>query len=648
MRLKELTLKNYRQYKDNVLKFDENSLTVYVGVMGTGKTNILNAVFWCLYDEEPFLSKQYDKLARLNTITADNLKENEEATVSVQLLFKAEDVHIRFEREEKYIMKDNKIFSKNHDRELKALIPNVSTGNNEIYYNEDASDYVEKLIPEDIRSHFFFDGEKLDKYFREQSGSDIKKAIVEVSQISLLDEIERKINYVKGDLRRQAGDLDPKVHEMEQKLNEIDSNIKESITNKEKKENQLDGIKGEIKKLEEYLDDKPNVKEIKAEINDLNRQLEQKGKILNEKEQEKKEILYENSKIIYLYEPLINFKDYVEKHKGKDYPITNDRKLIENVLDKRTCICGTDVEPESTEEIELNKLLDQIELSSDVIMELTGYAASVDSFTQNLERFKKDIHRINDDIENLNEEKNILQDKISRGEKKILGFDEEEIVQMYEELNDYKKMKDKNHEIIGGYKIDIERQQKEYKKYEEKFEKELKKQEQHTELYQQLNFIDNALDILQKSRESILIDIKHRVKEEFNNMFFKLMWKIKTYSHLDINDENEIKVFNDRGNSCLGSFSGGEREVLALSFTLALQSVSGFEAPIIIDRPYAMVSGEPIHYITEILKEIAKKKQIILLITPNDFKEVQSKLIDYSTIFNLELEDSEREVKVKG
>jgi len=52
MRIDRLVLKNYRQFRNIELPFNKNSyndLHVIVGRNGTGKTNILNAINWCLY-----------------------------------------------------------------------------------------------------------------------------------------------------------------------------------------------------------------------------------------------------------------------------------------------------------------------------------------------------------------------------------------------------------------------------------------------------------------------------------------------------------------------------------------------------------------------------------------------------------------------
>ena len=60
--------------------------------------------------------------------------------------------------------------------------------------------------------------------------------------------------------------------------------------------------------------------------------------------------------------------------------------------------------------------------------------------------------------------------------------------------------------------------------------------------------------------------------------------------------------------------SAAERELLALSFTLALHKISGFDSPILIDTPVARVSDDP-EKTLQISFRSKQNKQIILLFT---------------------------------
>lgn len=58
MRFNSIILKNYRQYRDVTLAFPKikkTDLHMIVASNGVGKTNLMNAINWCLYGDEPHL-----------------------------------------------------------------------------------------------------------------------------------------------------------------------------------------------------------------------------------------------------------------------------------------------------------------------------------------------------------------------------------------------------------------------------------------------------------------------------------------------------------------------------------------------------------------------------------------------------------------
>ena len=67
MRISSVEIINFRQYKELKLDFPKNGthdLHVICADNGVGKTNILNAISWCLYGDEPHLGNGSVSLPR--------------------------------------------------------------------------------------------------------------------------------------------------------------------------------------------------------------------------------------------------------------------------------------------------------------------------------------------------------------------------------------------------------------------------------------------------------------------------------------------------------------------------------------------------------------------------------------------------------
>ena len=65
----------------------------------------------------------------------------------------------------------------------------------------------------------------------------------------------------------------------------------------------------------------------------------------------------------------------------------------------------------------------------------------------------------------------------------------------------------------------------------------------------------------------------------------------------------------------------GERECLALAFSLALSRVSGYELPIVVDTPLGRLDPVVQVYVTEVLGEMMNGKQLIMLMTGTEYND---------------------------
>ena len=94
MKIDFIKLENYRQYKDAKIEFptsENQNLTVIQGANGAGKTNLLNAITWCLYGKEKHLEEKYKGYPLVNTMTLNELEPGKKCNVGVIVQMKDED-----------------------------------------------------------------------------------------------------------------------------------------------------------------------------------------------------------------------------------------------------------------------------------------------------------------------------------------------------------------------------------------------------------------------------------------------------------------------------------------------------------------------------------------------------------------------------
>ena len=167
MKISSIVIENFRGFKGkHRIDFstdEDKPITLIFAKNGVGKTNILNAILWCLHNKFTSSFKDQDELINDdNAGTNEKGEYTENAICSVELTIEARDatymITRSFHSKDTEKQKFSVMLKKEHN--TKAI-----PGNPEIFINQ--------LIPYDMAKYFFFDGESVQKLM------DIKDQIVE-------------------------------------------------------------------------------------------------------------------------------------------------------------------------------------------------------------------------------------------------------------------------------------------------------------------------------------------------------------------------------------------------------------------------------------------------------------------------------------
>ena len=654
MIFRRITLNNYRQYRDHEIVLEDKNLHVYIGIMGTGKSNLLNAINWCLYGDEPFLSKESadNDETRLNLRTLEESKPGEKKEISVKLDIEIEkNKYISFIKKEIYRIEkvNTQIKAIQIDHFLEVTDIDEEKNNKFIKDVDEVKSYVERFIPKKIRDYFFFEGENLEKYFKKKSTGQIRTAIEDISQVSLLEFVNDRFNYVSDNLRRQAGDKSEEIKNINNEIDENNSQLNEKRDRLKTCKEQIRVAEERIEELSEKLKQYPDVRGIRGTIEKLETENKETEEFFQNKKERKINLLYKSAPLIYLYNELKSIIKLVEqKKKTKEFPSTNDKNLIKSILSKNICICGRELKQDSEEYNIIEEILGNIEYTNDVLMDLNAMQVVIDNSLNDLKDYPKEIKDLSNEIKNLDDKLKELNNDIRKKNNIIRNHDEAVVVAWQNELEESRKLCNENHVRKGKLLKEIEDKENKIESLKRKLNKVMAKHKRFESINKKVRFLDKAAKIALNAKESIMNQIKNKIEVETNKNFFELMWKKESFKEVKISKDYEISLINKNDMNMIGVISGGETEVLALSFTLALQNISGFDAPIIIDRPFAMVSGPPKKAIAEILVTLAEKKQIILLLTPDDIDNIRFVFEeDHIKKSNMKLNEKDNTVKIE-
>jgi len=652
MRIEKIILTNYRQFRQVEVTFPrkpDTDLHFVIGTNGTGKTNILNAINWCLYGDEPHLSKDSQRLPLMNLKTIDKTGIGKDGDVSVEVWAEAEQgAHITFKRQA--------LFRKNDDGQMMhqgtkfEVMTNDERGNTNIVTDEDASAWVERFVPMRIREFFFFDGERLDNYFKEATGQNIRHAVFQVSQIDLLENcVERKLQDTLDDLTKEAGKANPKIEEARTKLEQVQGRLDEIRKRVEECERQIEIARNKVAEYGEKLKGVPDIESLEKEKQQLEADFRETKGLLREKKDEKESLLLESGNILMLWPAIRMATQLIEdKRRKREIPPPVDKGFLEGVLRNETCsVCGRSLDDSSSKRVQ--ELLREVELSSETAHRLIQMENPLSQFRDRVEEFEERIRSITGEIVKLDKVLTGISLRKNQIDSQMAGYDEERIREWYHERMKFEEIRDKNQQQLGGLQVMRRDVEDDFDEAQKELDSELRKEKKAKGLTKKVAFCARALGVVKSTREAMMKETREGIERETRKQFSKLVWKKATFGDVQIKPDYSISLIHSMGYECLGSVSAGERELLALSFTLALHQASGFDSPILIDTPVARISDVNRENVAKVLCEVSTTKQTVLLFTPDEYSKEISGFMDgrASGRYSLKLSRDETEAKVE-
>ncbi|MDD6441952.1 MAG: AAA family ATPase [bacterium] len=650
MRIERVEIKNFRQYKNVVFDFEKTGkydLHIILGNNGIGKTNLLNAISWCLYGKESHLGNEKSARKRINsTVLEDAIEAGEpKCCVTVAVTIGVDNKRIKFERSQEF--KANKdAFEFKPSFVVTVIAP---TGNDVITDSERIDNLIKQYLPEDIKEYFFFDGEQLDKYFISNQGEKIHQAIFNISQVNLLDSMSDRLGKVIHDFQIDAGsknvgikDLNAKKSAKEMSVNDLKMRIAEC-------KKQISLADSEITICNEYLAGKDGVPDKEKEYQEVSYQIEAKEVEFANHMISFNYFIREYKVLFAMYPKLKKTLNLVNEKEGQgQLPPNIDRQFLERMLKYHKClICDRDMD--DTEEEAVRGLLKQLELSTTVSHLLVKMKGPLEDSIERCQRYPEARAALVEKEKSLTAELKQLRERFDKLDAFLKNYsDKDKIREMHEKRSKFQDLKKKNEEDRIKLEVQLDNAQKELASIENELAKAIQKQEDLAELEKKIVFAKKSLSIVREIEMEMMDEVKDKMTVETMNIFGKLDWKTKTFDHIELDDSYNLELFDSYGYPMVGACSAAERALLALSFTLALQKVSGYDSMLFIDTPVGRVDLENRANFAEVLNQLSENKQVIMTFTPSEYsQEIRNVLEPCSSTYKELVTVDEKETYIK-
>lgn len=367
MLLQSIKLENFRQFTDERIDFStdpERNVTLIIGENGTGKTTFAQSFFWCLYGETDFTDK-----ILINRTVAEKLQPDQKATVRVELRLTHGSANYEIVRTQEY----KKSYSGKVSGANTVLSISVKSADGNTRYLKplECETEIKKILPKELSSYFFFDGERIEKMSKEiasgKKSSGFSDAVVgltglkatlaalgHLSPTKTSSVIGKFNDDYKGDSSAKILRLTKEIEALQAELDKIESRLAEI-------DDEIDAARTSKAKFEEDIKQYADGEKLQNQRDKLNRDLAAAKKL---KAQFIKALcttfnggmtsffsmsLVERA-LKVLYESDLSRKDIPEMH----------AKTIKYLIKRGTCICGTHLSEGSLPYNKVMELMDYL------------------------------------------------------------------------------------------------------------------------------------------------------------------------------------------------------------------------------------------------------------------------------------------------
>ena len=609
MKLYALKMTNFRgYYGEQIIQFSTDpikNVTVINGNNGTGKTTILLALLWCFYEDvEGFSTADLINKRILSEASPSDVVE-----LGVEITFTHEG--------ERYTLARNAEATKTDDNKLllsnciPTLVKIRADGNFERILNP--SGVIESILPQNVSSYFFFDGEKIDEFARPDHDYEVRESVRNVLKIEVLDRARR---HLRTAAKEYSTELIKAVPVEQQQLLEQQRKCEEDL---DVERDKLNTLQEEQSAGQRFLED---ISEKLGKLDDA-RQVEEDRKRIQavlQAKSEERDRLWTNIRTLCNegFPPLLNsaINEAVaildEKRERGEMPPGIREQFLQDLIDKGRCICGTSIKKGSTEHSCLLQILSK-SVSSD-------FENSVISVAGQLRVLGVRSREIPDQLRNALIERAGIDREIEQnlqaldeiGEK-LLDFDHEDIIALEKKRQEYQfklgsiATKIENCEDNIGRLLDFR------KDLEAQLGKVKIKELKGQILQRKFSLANKAATAVDAICESFAADMRTKIQSEAKKIFNELIWKSSQFIDVSLSDNYHLEVMDRWGLPARRDLSAGERQVLSLSFITGLSKVTGEEAPLVMDTPLARLHSDHRENIALKLPDIAN--QLVLLVT---------------------------------
>lgn len=630
MLLRSIHMKNFRQYKgEQKITFsceNERNVTVILGDNTSGKTTLVQAFYWALYGVHNFPTKDL-----LNLDVEREMHPGMKETVEVEICLNHDNTEYLISRTQEYVCDNRGV------RGLPVVPAKVSyrkpDGQNEPIRSSAVIKTINKILPQELSSYFFFDGERINSISNKQ---DVSESVKGLLGLSILDNAMTHLGpgSSKSVIGKFKSGLDvggnQKAQEALQRIQSFTERREHIVTELASIREQIEYYERRKEMTEDILRENQSTAALQKKRDELERSIKQEKLVL---EQSVKRLVdeFNINPIGFFAQPIMERAlACLREADVSDKGIPNmNGSSIDYIIERGHCICGTEIKENSTEYAFLIKERDYLPPQSIGTMirtfkeQVSIYSSASQYYHDTIKSRYEEIRRSKSRIQEWEDEVDDIQSKIK--DKEDVRKHEDNLKDYKSRLRDFTTKKDKLLQEDGGLVNEIDRCQKLYDSLATVSDK-----NRQIRLY--IRYAEKIYDWIKTTYDISESEIREQLETRINSIFSQMYHgqrrvvinnKYKV-TLLTAYDDGDVVTDESRGLETVKNFA-----FISGLVDLAREKIKGKTGdldmalssepyPLVMDAPFSNADEKHVSNISRILPNIAE--QVIMVIMAKDWK----------------------------